>query len=325
MALASGSAGNLRLCVFDTAIATDNLGDHIIMDAVWDVIHSIFGPGAPTTRIATHLMMPRETYRRLSQFDIGIVGGTNILKSHMFIRANWRLRLHDMFFLKNVVLLGVGWQQYQGPVDILSRALFKRVLSNKFMHSVRDEYTLDHMRGQVKRVEYTACPTLWSLTGQRCAAVPTSKARSAIFSLTHYRPDPADAALIRLLLQEYETVHFWCQMEKDRDYLNSLSLGLRIPVIVDVDSYNRVLAAGSVDVIGTRLHGGIRALQCGCRALILTVDNRAIELAKKTNIPVVDRRDLGSIKNWIGSSPAVSISLPWDAINAWKSQFRDVG
>jgi hypothetical protein len=325
MALASGSTGNSRLCVFDTAIATDNLGDHIIMDAVWDVIHSIFGPGAQTTRIATHLMMPPETYRRLSQFDVGIVGGTNILKSHMFIRANWRLRLRDMFFLKNVVLLGVGWQQYQGPVDILSRALFKRILSNKFMHSVRDEYTLDHMRGQVNRVEYTACPTLWPLTDQRCAAVPTSKARSAIVSLTYYRPDPADTALIRLLLQEYATVHFWCQMAKDLDYLNSLSLGLPLPVIADVDGYNSLLATGSVDVIGTRLHGGIRALQYGRRALILTVDNRATELAKKTNIPVVDRRDLGSIKNWIGSSPAVSITLPWDAINAWKGQFSDVG
>jgi polysaccharide pyruvyl transferase WcaK-like protein len=324
MALAPRSTANSRLCVFDTAIGTDNLGDHIIMDAVWDVIHSIFGPDTPP-RIATHLLMPRETYRSLSKYDVGIVGGTNILKSHMFIRANWRLRPYDMFFLKNVVLLGVGWQQYQGAVDIFSRALFKRILSNKFMHSVRDEYTLDQMRGQVKSVAYTACPTLWSLTKQKCAAVPTKKAKSAIVSLTWYRPDPADAELIRMLLKEYETVHFWCQMEKDRDYLNSMSLGVQIPVIADVESYNRLLETGSVDVIGTRLHGGIRALQLGCRALILTVDNRAIELAKKTNIPVVDRRDLRSIKDWIGSSPAVSITLPWDTIDAWKGQFSGIG
>lgn len=324
MALASRSTANSRLCVFDTAIATDNLGDHIIMDAVWDVIHSIFGPDTPP-RIATHQLMPRETYRNLSQYDVGIVGGTNILKSHMFIRANWRLRPYDIFFLRNVVLLGVGWQQYQGAVDIFSRALFKCILSSKFMHSVRDEYTLDQMHGQVKRVAYTACPTLWSLTKQKCAAVPTKKAKSAIVSLTYYRPDPADAELIRLLLKEYETVHFWCQMEKDRDYLDSMSLGVQIPVIADVESYNRLLETGSVDVIGTRLHGGIRALQFGCRALILTVDNRAIELAKKTNIPVVDRRDLRSIKDWIGSSPAVSITLPWDAIDAWKGQFSGVG
>src|SRR5277367_3961923 len=99
MALASRSTANSRLCVFDTAIATDNLGDHIIMDAVWEVIHSVFGPLIQTQRIATHVKMPRETYPTLGQFDLGLVGGTNILKSHMFIRANWRLRFHDMFYL----------------------------------------------------------------------------------------------------------------------------------------------------------------------------------------------------------------------------------
>jgi polysaccharide pyruvyl transferase WcaK-like protein len=121
-------------------------------------------------------------------------------------------------------------------------------------------------------------------------------------------------------------VYFWSQqLQEDHDYLNSLGLRGQIPVITELDGYNRLLAAGDVDVIGTRLHGGVRALQYGRRALILTVDNRAAELAKKTNIPVVDRRDMGTIKSWIGSSPAVSISLPWDAINAWKGQFAGLG
>jgi polysaccharide pyruvyl transferase WcaK-like protein len=324
MAVENLRTDSSRLCVFDTSIATDNLGDHIIMDAVWEVIHSVFGTVDGVRRIATHEYMPRKTYRTLSQFDVGIVGGTNILKSHMFVRANWRLRLYDVLYLKNIVLLGVGWQQYQGAVDVFSKALFKGILSKKFMHSVRDEYTLARMRGQVKNLVYTACPTLWSLTAQKCAAVPTTKARSVIVSLTYYRPDSADADLIRLLLREYATVHFWCQMEKDAEYLDALGLGVAIPVIGDVESYNRLLATGDVDVIGTRLHGGIRALQYGCRALILTVDNRAVELARQTNIPVVDRRDLNTIGRWIGNSPAVSISLPWDAINGWKGQFNGI-
>jgi polysaccharide pyruvyl transferase WcaK-like protein len=239
----------------------------------------------------------------------------------MFVRANWRLRLHDMLFLKNVVLLGVGWQQYQGRIDVFSKALFKCILSKKFTHSVRDEYTLNLMRNQVKNVIYTACPTLWGLNKDKCAAVPTTKSQTVIVSLTYYRPDPADVALIRLLLSEYETVHFWCQQPRDADYLKSLALGVDIPIIENVEEYNGLLRAGNVDVIGTRLHGGIRALQFGCRALILTVDNRAIELGKTTNIPIVDRADISTIRAWIGESPAVSITLPWDAIDAWKGQF----
>jgi polysaccharide pyruvyl transferase WcaK-like protein len=319
MAVAPRSVAGSRLCVFDTSIATDNLGDFIIMDAVWDVLHSIFGPGVEPQRIATHRYMPREAYRSLSRYDLGIVGGTNILKSHMYIRANWKLRAHDLLFLRNVVLLGVGWQQYQGAVDIFSRLLFKSILSKHFIHSVRDHYTLNLMRDQVKRVLYTACPTLWPLTAEKCAAIPTGKARHAVVSLTYYRPDPADAQLIRLLIGRYETVSFWCQMERDADYLREL--GFDLPIIRDIDGYNRVLEAGDVDVIGTRLHGGVRALQRGRRALILKVDNRAIELAKDTDVPVVDRHDIAAVGSWIEHSPPVSITLPWDAITAWKEQF----
>ena len=314
-----------QVCVFDTSIGTDNLGDHIIMDAVWDAFREIFGDAAAPERIATHLYMPRQTYGSLRRCALGIVGGTNILKSHMFVRANWRLRLHDMFFLKNIVLLGVGWQQYQGRIDPPSNLLFRRILSKKFLHSVRDEYTLRKLRGAVPNVVYTACPTLWSLTPDKCAQVPTTKSADVVVSLTYYRPDPADVELIRLLKRQYANVYIWCQQPLDAAYVESLKLSDAGIIVDDIESYNRLLASKSVDVIGTRLHGGIRALQLGRRALILAVDNRATEMARSTNIPVIDRRDMGAIGSWIAASQPVSITLPWDAIDAWKSQFRRAG
>ena len=314
-------ADQSRIGVFDTSICTDNLGDCIIMDAVWDVIHEIFGSGVLTDRIATHRFMSRDSYRLLPGMRIGIVGGTNILKAHMFVRANWKLRLHDAFRLRNAVLLGVGWQQYQGRLDVFSRLLLGRVLSREFMHSVRDRYTLERLRGHVRNMEYTACPTLWPLTPARCAAIARLKAPEAIVSLTYYRPDPCDAQLVRLLLQEYGKVHFWCQMREDLEYLNSLDVGADLPVIDDVGVYTQMLRTREVDVIGTRLHGGIRALQCGRRALILAVDNRATELARDSGIPVVDRRDMSVIAGWIRGSAGVTVDLPWDAIAAWKRQF----
>jgi len=321
MVIQESIAEQPRIGVFDTAICTDNLGDCIIMDAVWDVLHEIFGSSVLTDRIATHQFMSRSAYRLLPGMRIGIVGGTNILKAHMFVRANWKLRLHDALFLRNAVLLGVGWQQYQGRLDIFSRLLLSRALSREFMHSVRDRYTLERLRGHVRNIEYTACPTLWSLTPARCNAIARTKAPEAIVSLTYYRPDPCDARLVRLLLQEYATVHFWCQMREDLEYLHSLGLGVDLPVIDDVDVYTHMLKTREVDVIGTRLHGGIRALQCGRRALILTVDNRAAELGRDSGIPVVDRRDMGVIAGWIRGSGGVTVDLPWDAITAWKRQF----
>lgn len=314
-----------RIGVFDTSIGTDNLGDHIIMDAVWDVLREVFGTNTDMDRVPTHRFMSRAEQRSLAGMRFGIVGGTNILKSHMFIRANWRLRPQDALFLKNAVLLGVGWQQYQGSLDLFSKALLGRILSREFIHSVRDEYTLAKLSRQFPNILYTACPTLWQLTPQQCRTIPTRRARAAIVSLTYYRPSPADADLIRLLQSQYETVLFWCQQEQDRQYLKTLPVaGDALTVIDDIDTYNRTLAATEVDVIGTRLHGGIRALQYSRRALILSVDNRAAELARSSNIPVVDRHDMGAIRGWIGQSSPVSITLPWDAIAVWKKQFSGV-
>ena len=310
------------ICVFDTAIATDNLGDHIIMDAVWDVIDECIGLDVDVERVATHTYMPRELYSRLRSFELGIVGGTNILKSHMFVRANWRLRPYDALFLRNVVLLGVGWQQYQGEIDIFSRALFRRILSARHLHSVRDEYTLDKLGRRMTNVVYTACPTLWQLTAERCAAIPVTQAEVVVLSVTYYRPSTTDAELARMLQQRYARVVVWCQQPKDRAYFEALGLDGPFEIIGDIDAYNRLLASTSVDVVGTRLHGGIRALQRGRRALILAIDNRAVEMARTTDIPVVDRQDLAGVRGWIDASAPVAIKLPWDGINAWKQQFR---
>ena len=313
------------IAMFDTSIGTDNLGDYIIMDAVWDAYREIFGSLAPAARIPTHSYMQPGAYESLSGCRLGIVGGTNILKSHMFVRANWRLRLRDMLVLKNIVLLGVGWQQYQGRIDFLSKALFRRAFSSEFMHSVRDEYTAEKLSGAVRNVVYTACPTLWSLTPQKCAEVPTSRADSVILSLTYYRPDPVDAELLRLLKREYANVHIWCQQPRDVEYVNSLGVAGPGELVIDIEAYNELLRKAPVDVIGTRLHGGIRALQYGRRALILAIDNRATEMARSTQIPVVDRHDLESMRAWVATSAPVSIELPWSDIAAWKGQFKSAG
>lgn len=52
-----------------------------------------------------------------------------------------------------------------------------------------------------------------------------------------------------------------------------------------------------IDYVGTRLHGKIRVLNREKRAIILAVDNRAIEIANDTALPVVRREDIQ--KSWI--------------------------
>ncbi len=76
-----------------------------------------------------------------------------------------------------------------------------------------------------------------------------------------------------------------------------------------------------VDFVGARLHGGIRALQRGRRALIVPVDNRAAEISKSTVLPVASRDEPEAIERWILDPQPTRIVLPWSAIAQWKAQF----
>lgn len=76
-----------------------------------------------------------------------------------------------------------------------------------------------------------------------------------------------------------------------------------------------------MDYIGTRLHGGIHALNHGVRAIVIEVDNRAAEIARDTGLPSLHIADVAKLSDMIRSELEVKIDMPWDAIAQWKSQF----
>jgi polysaccharide pyruvyl transferase len=220
------------------------------------------------------------------------------------------------------VLLGVGWQQYGGEPDAPTRLFFRSVLSRTMLHSVRDQHTCAKLRPYVPTAIYTACPTMWMLDDERCCHVPVRKARHAVFAVTYYRPAPEqDRKVFELLKRRYETVFFWPQQSRDLPYAREIGLEGFVPIEPDVAEYDRVLDTEDVDFVGARLHGGIRALQRGRRALIVPVDNRATEISKSTALPVASRDDLDAIERWIANPQPTRIVLPRDAIEQWKAQF----
>ncbi len=311
----------MRINVFDTAVETDNLGDNIIMESVWNVLTRLF-EGAEFVSTPTHRRATMAELRLGRTAPVSIVGGTNILKSHMLIRGNWKVTPLDYLVWRNVILLGVGWQQYAGDADLTTRLFFRTVLSKTGLHSVRDMDTFEKLRKLVPHVIYTACPTMWELDEARCRRLPLRKASNVIFAVTYYRPAPEqDRAVFELLKRKYDRVYFWPQQGEDLLYARQIGLSGYVPIKPEVAAYDRLLENDDVDFVGARLHGGIRALQKGRRALIVPVDNRAIEIAKSTGLPIASRDDLPSIERWIDQPAPVRLTMPWDAIERWKSQF----
>jgi len=310
----------LPIVLFDTSVASNNLGDEIIMDAVERIVRQTL-PDAYAFRVQTHDAISAVSRAIAGRCALGIVGGSNLLKSRMRSRPLWKLTLRDALVLRNIVLLGVGYQYYdETRPSAYTRWLLGRILHRGAIHSVRDEYTKTKLAGLAHKVVNTTCPTLWELTEARCAAVSVARARAVVALLTYYAPKPdIDRALLDELACRYEKIYFWPQQFEDLAYLRSLG---DYPVEVippSVAAYTEFLDREPVDVVGSRLHGGIRALQRGRRALVVAIDNRAPEIARDTGLPVVARTDLPAIRRWIEDPTPVRLRLPVPAIDEWRA------
>ena len=305
------------ITVIDTSFGTWNLGDEIIMRAVDDVIHEIF-PDARVFRLPSHEALSRRSYYFLRQSDLCLIGGTNILAS-----KGWRLRWCDSIFLTNGICFGVAWGGLRSRPSLKDRILLRRVLDGGQIHSVRDRFT-KNLLDQIGVVSVsTSCPTMWTLTPEHCADVPQGKARDALFTLTAYRREPsADRTMIEILKRHYRALHFFPQMHGDYEYFRDLNIeGVRV-IAPNLRSYDQFLANEDVDYVGSRLHGGIRALQFKKRTLVIGIDGRSAEIANDTGFPVLRREEIRQLETWVNDYVSTRINLPTHNIASWKANLR---
>lgn len=310
--------------VFDTAIGSSNLGDHIIMDAVNQIAGTLFAEDF-VINIATHQRIHPLDLPTLRGYDLALVGGTNLLKNDNLLRPQWQIGMKEVAVLRNkAVLLGVGWWQYQDrAVSRYSRLLYRNLLSDRHQHAVRDSYTLKKLASiGITNVINTGCPTVWDLDQTHCAAIDPHPQEVVVTTITDYMRDPVrDRKMLETLKQSYKEVHVWVQGSRDLEYVQSLCEGLRF-IAPKLDAFDRFLETQDCDYVGTRLHAGIRALQKKRRAIIIGIDNRALEMQKDIRLPVLDRREIETLGERIAKAEPVDLQVDHSAIYRWKSQFN---
>lgn len=336
-----------KIAKLNPSISSENIGDYIILEYCQNIFEDVFGQ-ALYVNIPTRDRLAANSRRHIATADYTFVCGTNLLASNMDKRKQWNVGIRDSIKISianigkkellhvsslkkkyqdnKAILFGVGWWQYQGTPNKYTEILLKNLLSHKALHSVRDAYTKEKLNEiGIYNVVNTACPTMWNLTEDLCAEIPTDKASKVITTLTNYNMSKeVDARFLELLLQHYEEVYVWLQAIEDLRYLQSLKCCKYVKVIPpNLSAYDAFLNDNKVDYIGTRLHGGIRALNNKKRTLILAVDNRAIEISRDTNLPVIKREEAEKIlPQWIHASDEIKIRLPLDNIQKWKEQFK---
>ena len=330
-----------HIVLFDPAlqdnngVLSSNLGDCIISESTNLYLREIFGTDIEIYRYSTHTPLSLKLLKNLKHSDYCFVGGSNLLSSKISNYNQWKLFSNPSFFnyfypnLSKLILFGVGWWQYQENPNFLTSRFYGKIFNGDFVHSVRDNYTLNKLKKiGISNIINTSCPTTWNLNGRSADRLDT-KPKNVILTLTDYSQNvELDNKLINILLKYYNNLFFFPQGKSDLLYLNSLDIYKKNKnkftiLNENVLSLDIFTSDSDVDFIGTRLHGGIKCLQKNIQTLIIGIDNRANEIHKDINLPVVNRNDLMKIEQWInGNSSNGKISINQEAINIWKNQFQ---
>lgn len=314
-----------QIGLINPSIGTANMGDIIIYDAVYNHLRIMF-KDAFLTNYPSHLHTSYDAKLGMAKNDVVFVGGTNLLSSYMDNYYQWKLDPNDKFFLKNkVVLMGVGWWQYQNKPNAYTKKLLTSILSKDYIHSVRDSYTRDMLKSiGINNVVNTTCPTLWNLTSNHCSKIQLKRTTEVVTTLTYYKSNERlDRQLLEILTDNYEKVYLWVQGIQDVNYLKKIYPEFKKIILVPptMEAFNSILENPNMEYVGTRLHAGIRAIQKGKRTLILAVDNRALEISKDTNLNVIPIEEVEKIQGFIKGEYNTSLNLPIEEIASWKNQF----
>lgn len=310
------------ISIFDTTVAVYNIGNQIIMDAVnkelLDLFPNEFFVRLPVEEIGTI----SRRYNRTCKYSF--IGGTNLLNSNIKLYRQWDLSLHNILILRDCILLGCGWWQYENTsITSYTKWAYNKVLSHKFKHSVRDNYTKEKLEKIGIEAINTGCPTLWRLSPSHTNTIIGPKRKSVVVTLTDYNKKPErDKIILETCINSYKNTYYFPQGSGDLDYIQELGYGNRLTIIPPrLEYYNDLLDKEETDYIGTRLHGGIRALQKGRRTFIVGIDNRALEMKEDFNLPVIDQDQVQDISRWIDRDYVLHLKIPFQRIEEWKNQF----
>lgn len=310
-----------KIGVMDTTISAVNHGNEIIMQAVYKYLQQLYEKDyifkfPHFDDFGSHTIQCMKTCQYL------FLGGTNALNSQMDTKKYIGINEYNVDYIRNkVVLMGVGWRCYEGNPNKYTQELLFKMLDKQILHSVRDSYTEKKIKSiGIKNVINTGCPTLWGLSKAHCKQVPLNKSDEVIMMMTP-RDIVIDKNIVKVIRENYRKIYFWIQNDYDFKYIKKLCPeAIQVPSPLD-KLENFLEAHISIDYVGTRLHGGIKCLQHKKRSVIIAIDNRAIEMKRDFNLPVVLPDELESLDGIINSEFITDIHLPEENIRRWLHQF----
>lgn len=310
--------------LLDTSIASDNLGDEIIVSEARAWVAETFGDAYISTS-SSHDGLGYYGRQMAQGADIVLMLGTNALTGKYQRRGNfvWSVKRADIAALEGkVVLVGVGASTGKTDVIPRQRRLLTRLLSKDDVHSVRDETAYRLMSNAGLKALNTSCVTLWRYADAQ-PKVPQVCAPAVCFTLTMHKASRHDLTLIESLRSVYSKLYFWPQQLRDLAYLREMTNTDDIEIVPgSLAAYDHLLATTDIDVVGTRLHGGIRGLKHGRRSLVVVIDNRARDIGAEVNLPTIARDQLGApLISRLQDAFKTDLNIPRPNVAQFSAQF----
>lgn len=314
-----------KVVVFDPAAASFNKGDMIISEAVERELVGLLSD-AEIVKISLHQPLGKIHRSLLREKCLKIVGGSNAVSAvmHPILRqSRWHLSPQDYQSVKGFCYMGVGWAGTNLRSNLVGKWFLKHFPSKSpDAHSFRDSETLVRAsRFGIKNGVNTGCPTMWCLTPDKMGAVRKSKGSIVVTTLTDNMPDKsADLEMLKFLKDQYEEVYIWFQGINDGDYFKSMNISGIRELPRTLSGYQSFLKenASRLDYVGSRLHGGVKALQCGVRTIILAVDHRALDISRDVGLLVLPRKELNVLQDLVNTDLQMSVDIDRNAITQWK-------
>lgn len=325
-----------NIILLDTSIATDNIGDEIIMECTRKELAPLLSKNFVRT-LPTHVS-PFHWYQVLRRSNalmsfanskFKFVGGSNILIPNLLTHyPQWNINLFNYQPLKGCILVGVGaGAGAEAGSNWYTRYIYLHMLNKDYYHSARDERSKQFMEYLGVKAINTGCVTMWMFTPDFCKTIPTHKADKVVFTLTANSGADRenDQILIDILMSQYQEVFFFPQCLGDYEYLHQFKNIERVNILeASKAAYDKFLTDNLTDYVGTRLHGGVYAMRHGRRAIIIAIDERARAINQKNNLNCIDRSDISNLKSYINSDFKTKIIMNFDNIKKWKSQFVEL-
>ena len=323
-----------NILILDTSISSFNKGDDIIMECtrkeLAPLLENAYELTLPTHVSAFHWYQVWRNSLYVQQFancKYKFVGGSNILIPKLLTHfPQWNINLFNYQPMKGCILVGVGaGAGAEEKIGWYTKYVYQHLLNRDFYHSVRDERSKQYMERLGLKAINTGCVTMWMLTPEFCATIPSKKSDRVVFTLTAsdtLQNLEKDQFILDTLLRNYPDVYFWPQGIHDYDYFLRLNNTETVHILqASKQTYDDYLTNNDTDYVGTRLHGGIYAMRHHRRAIIIAIDERARAINTKNHLNCVDYNELDGLESFINSSFPTIVKMDFDKINNWKKQF----